>query len=132
MTALIQESTLNIIAEATRIEGKLVLADITRIHGIVNGEIHAENGSILILAGTSVVEGNVLGNSVIIDGYVRGDVEATTRVVISRTGRVIGNVKTPSLQLEFGAHFEGRCIMDGISSPAPGSPAMSRLQNVEV
>jgi cytoskeletal protein CcmA (bactofilin family) len=50
-----------------------------------------------------------------IDGYVKGNISTKTRVVISKTGRVIGNIDTPSLILEFGAYFEGVCKMSGAS-----------------
>lgn len=107
----LEESSINIISEGTRLEGKIEFESISRVHGILSGEIRAKDDSILILCETSLVEGNVQADTLMIDGYVRGDVTAKTRVVISQTGRVIGNIKTPSLIVEFGGYFEGRCAM---------------------
>jgi cytoskeletal protein CcmA (bactofilin family) len=106
------ESTINIVAEGTRLEGKIVFDQGSRVHGVLVGDVHAKKGSTLILAETSVVEGNIVADTLMIDGFVRGDIEATTKVVISGTGRVMGNIKTPSLSVDFGAHFEGRCEME--------------------
>lgn len=108
----LHETTINMVAEGTRIEGQVVFDHVSRVHGILVGEVRAKEGSTLILSETAVVEGNIEADTLMIDGYVHGDVQAKTRVVVSRTGRVVGNIKTPSLTLEFGAFFEGRCTME--------------------
>ena len=121
MTTL-QESGINIVAEGTRIEGKVVFDQISRVYGVLVGEVRAKDGSTLILSESAVVEGNIEADVLIVDGFVHGDIAAKTRVVISRTGRVVGNVKTASLSLEFGAYFEGRCVMPSplfTSNPTP-------------
>jgi cytoskeletal protein CcmA (bactofilin family) len=112
MTKSPHETTVNIISEGTRLEGKILFDDVSRVHGILIGDIQAKEGSTLVLGETSVVEGNIDADILLIDGYVRGDVSARTRIVVSRTGRVLGNIKTPSLTVEFGAYFEGSCAMD--------------------
>ena len=108
----VQETSVNIISESTRIEGKIVFDQVSRFHGTLVGEAHAREGSTLVLTESSVVEGDVFADTVLIDGYVQGNVRARTRVVVSGTGRVVGNIDTPSLKLEFGAYFEGRCNME--------------------
>jgi cytoskeletal protein CcmA (bactofilin family) len=109
------ETAINVVAEGTRIEGKVTFNQISRVHGVLVGDVHAEDGSTLILGETSIVEGNVQADVLMIDGYVHGDISAKTKVTISRTGRVVGNIHTKNLKLEFGAYFEGRSQMD---SPA--------------
>lgn len=106
------ETTVNIISEGTRLEGNILFDDISRVHGTLVGDVKAKDGSTLVLGETSVVEGNIHADVLLIDGYVRGDVTAKTRIVVSRTGRILGNIKTPSLTVEFGAYFEGSCAMD--------------------
>ncbi|MDR3607995.1 MAG: polymer-forming cytoskeletal protein [Oligoflexia bacterium] len=108
----IQESAINVIAEETRIEGKIVFDQISRVHGVLVGEVKAKNGSTLILAETAMVEGSIDADRLIIDGYVKGDIVAHGKVTISRTGRVVGNIHAPSLELEFGSYFEGKCAME--------------------
>ncbi|MGZ3699378.1 MAG: bactofilin family protein, partial [Bdellovibrionota bacterium] len=120
------ETSVNILGEGTRIEGKVLFDHISRVHGTLKGEIRAKEGSTLILSDSSVVEGNIDADTLMVDGYVQGDITARTRVVISRTGRVVGNIKTPLLTVEFGAYFEGRCLMDGTGgAPQAGRTATS-------
>src|SRR4051794_26612298 len=99
----ISETDVNVVSEGTRIEGHIVFDQVSRVYGVLVGQVKAKDKSTLILSETSVVEGNIEGDTVIIDGYVHGDVSAKTLVVVSKTGRLVGNIKTPSLTLEFGA-----------------------------
>lgn len=112
----VQESAINVVAEGTRVEGKISFEHISRVHGTLIGEVHAKPGSTLILSETAMVEGNITADTLFIDGYVHGDVQAKTQVIISRTGRVVGNISTKSLKLEFGGYFEGRCAMEPATS----------------
>lgn len=107
----ITESTINIISEGTHLQGKLTFDQVSRIHGTLTGEINANEGSTLILAETSVVEGIIHAETLIVEGYVQGDIHATKKVFVSGTGRVIGNIQTPSLSMDFGAYFDGQCSM---------------------
>jgi cytoskeletal protein CcmA (bactofilin family) len=118
------ETTLNIVAEGTRIEGQIHFENISRVHGTLAGQIQSKEGSTLILSETSVTEGTVSADLLMIEGYVRGDIVAKTKVTISKTGRVVGNIRTPSLLIEFGGYFEGRCEMEksGVKGSAAASP----------
>jgi cytoskeletal protein CcmA (bactofilin family) len=115
MSGEIQETSINIVGEGTRVEGEIVFDQVTRVHGVLVGKIRAKEGSTLILGETAVVEGNIDADTLIVDGYVLGDVSARKRLVISRTGRVIGNIHAPNVRVEFGAYFEGRCAMEGLA-----------------
>ncbi|OFZ20895.1 MAG: hypothetical protein A2X94_05145 [Bdellovibrionales bacterium GWB1_55_8] len=118
MAQHIVETSVNFISEGTRVEGKISFGEISRVHGILIGDVQARDGSTLILGETSVVEGNIHADTLVVDGYVRGDIEARTKVVISRTGRVFGNVQAPVFAVEFGAYFEGNCKMENLAAPA--------------
>ena len=125
-SAHISESTVNFVAEGTRIEGKMTFGKISRVYGVLVGEVRASPGSTLILAETGVVEGNIEADTLMVDGYVCGDIIARTRVIISRTGRVIGNIKAPSMALEFGGYFEGKCMMEGLVPETRATEGLSR------
>jgi len=115
----LNETSVNIVSEGTRIEGKVVFDHVTRFHGTLIGEAHSREGSTLVLAESSAIEGDVFADTLMIDGFVQGNVTARTRVVVSGTGRVIGNILTPSLKLEFGAYFEGRCSTEQSTTRPP-------------
>lgn len=120
----VEESKCNLISEGTLIEGEITFDHVTRVHGMLKGEVHAKEGSTLILSETGVIEGKVKADHLMIDGFIRGNIQAKSKVKISSTGRVIGNIITPALEIEFGAHFEGRCVMEEMV-PATESPALS-------
>lgn len=110
------ETTINLIAEGTRLEGRIILERLTRVNGTLVGEVHARPGN-LILSETAVVEGNIFAETLWIDGYVHGNIECSGKVTVSRTGRVQGDIRARSVELEFGAFFEGKCMMEEIREP---------------
>ncbi|MCB1170049.1 MAG: polymer-forming cytoskeletal protein, partial [Leptospiraceae bacterium] len=50
-----------------------------------------------------------------VGGEIRGSIQARTRVVLLSTGRLYGDIVTPSLIVEDGTVFQGRCT---INTPA--------------
>lgn len=106
-----EESEVTIVGESTKVEGKIVFDRMTRIHGVLVGEVESKKGSTLVLAESGLVEGTVHADTLIVDGTIQGDIFVNTRLLVSRTGRIIGNIHTPSLTLDFGAFFEGTCRM---------------------
>jgi cytoskeletal protein CcmA (bactofilin family) len=76
---------------------------------LIKGELQAKEGSTVILAETGVIEGTVHADTLLVYGFIRGDVVVQKRLVLGQTARVIGNIMTQSLSLEFGAYFEGSC-----------------------
>lgn len=62
------------------------------------------------------VSANIMAKVVKISGVVTGDIGATEKVLISRTGRVQGNIIAPRVQLEDGALFRGSIDMNPAES----------------
>ena len=67
----------------------------------------------MIVGETAVVKGTVRVHSIIVNGLVEGEIQAKARIEIHATGRVFGNLLTPSLSVNEGAVFEGYCKMVG-------------------
>ena len=103
------ESAVTLIGEGCSFEGKIELDGSCRVHGLIRGELHAKPGSRVILAESSSVEGDIQADELVIDGFVRGDIRTAGRLTISRTGRVIGNIRSASFRVEPGGYFEGQC-----------------------
>ena len=99
----------NLITTETKLKGTVTFSGFTRFDGAIEGNIVGRPGSEIVLGETGVVEGQINGDLIIIDGFVRGDVEATGKIVLTETGRVIGTLKAPSIAISFGAFFEGSC-----------------------
>jgi cytoskeletal protein CcmA (bactofilin family) len=102
---------MNLISSTSRFEGKLEISEYSHFNGQLFGEILCKEGSTLVVGEQGVVEGRIQGDTVIVDGYVRGEIHAESKLVISETGRVLGKVTAPSFVVVFGGHFEGDCSM---------------------
>ncbi|MBC7387487.1 MAG: polymer-forming cytoskeletal protein [Cryobacterium sp.] len=112
---VIQETEVTVIGEGVHLNGILEFVGVVRVYGKLSGEIKAGPNSSVILMESAVIEGSLDVESVVIAGFVRGKVRATTRVSIEGTGRVIGNIETPSIKIDFGAYLEGETEMTGKS-----------------
>lgn len=110
---LINETEVTVVGENVHLNGTLDLSGVVRVYGKLSGEIHATSHSALILMESSVVEGSLDVDTLVIAGFVRGDIRAKTRVSIEGTGRVIGNIETPAIAINFGAYLEGETKMTG-------------------
>jgi len=105
------------IDQGSEFEGRLSFKNTVRIDGAFKGEISSENT--LIVGEPGTVSASIRSRHVIVSGEVSGDVVATERLVVHKTGRVDGDIQTPKLVVEDGAVIEGRVQMDG----AAGRPA---------
>jgi cytoskeletal protein CcmA (bactofilin family) len=99
------------IDQGSEFEGKLSFKDTVRIDGCFRGEIASENT--LIVGESGEIEACIRSKNVVISGSVDGDVIATQKVVLHKTGRVNGNIQTPSLVMEEGAWVNGQVKMSG-------------------
>ena len=104
-----ENKKINIISSTSKLEGTVEFSEYTRFEGYITGKVIGKPGSEIILGENAVVEGEINGDTVIIDGFVRGNISASTKVVVSETGRVIGHINSPSVAIKFGAHFDGKC-----------------------
>ena len=89
------------------------------IEGKVDGKILLDAHQVDIGQGGRV-NADITAKVIKIAGEVRGDLSATEKVVISRSGNVHGNIVAPRMTLEDGAIFKGSIDMD------PGEPAKAK------
>lgn len=93
----------------TEFEGELTFETSLRILGKFKGDI--KTNGLLIIGEDAKVEADISAGSVIIGGYVKGNVEAKSKLEILSTGKIYGNVKTNKLRIADGVIFEGTCQM---------------------
>lgn len=93
----------------TEVEGTLRFEHSVLIEGRFKGEIHSQ-GSLVIGEGAEV-DAEITSRSVTVKGTVHGSMTATERVQIQSNGCVLGDITTPSLQMDESVTFEGRCSM---------------------
>ena len=77
----------------------------------------------LIVGDGGEVEGDLRVGQIVVSGTVRGTIRASRRVHLSPSGKVFADVDTPSLIIEDGAVFEGRCSMTRESGSRPAAAA---------
>jgi cytoskeletal protein CcmA (bactofilin family) len=99
------------LGKGCKLTGKLTLEGPGRIEGQVEGEISAQG--ILIIGESAVVNAQVHGTSVTVQGRVTGDITASTRLELRAPSEVTGNISAPTLVIQEGASFQGQCTMSG-------------------
>ena len=98
-----------ILGREAKFSGKLIFEGAVRIDGRFEGEIVTDD---LLLVGPSAeVRAQLHVGTIVINGYVEGDIVAKALVEIKAPGRLFGNVTTPSLVIEKGVIFDGTCRM---------------------
>lgn len=100
----------SIIGEGSEFRGEFKVKDLLRIDGYFKGTILTK-GKVLI-GRTGKVETDIQAGIVVVGGEVYGNILASKRVVLLTTSKVKGDIITPSLILEEGCIFEGRCTVN--------------------
>ena len=95
--------------KGVRLEGKLEASGTFRIDSAMKGTLLSDET--LILGENATVEGEIMGNYVIIAGRFDGAIHAKGKVEIQPKAIVTGEIHTPCLIIEPGAVFDGRCHM---------------------
>jgi cytoskeletal protein CcmA (bactofilin family) len=92
-----------------RLIGRLYIEGDLHVNGTVDGAIEA-TGDVEI-HDMAKVEASVVGRQVSIRGQVSGPVTARKRLVVARSGSLIGDVRVPRLVVQDGATLSGNVSM---------------------
>lgn len=103
------------IGKTITIKGDITGEENLVIEGTVDGTVHLKSND-LTVGQSGRVNANLSANVVRIDGEVKGDIVGKEKVVITKTGRVQGNIVGPRVTLEDGAKFKGSIDMDPASA----------------
>jgi len=106
-----------IIGLGVSISGDVTAESNLRVEGKVEGRSIETDHDVEVSESAKVVA-SVSGRSVRIAGEVTGDIAGSEKVLISKSGRVQGNIVAPRVQLEDGALFRGSIDMNPPSEPA--------------
>ena len=117
-------------------KGNIRFRGTLRLDGTVEGNISSEEGTgtMLVINQRAQVNGNIIADSVLISGKVTGNVKATERVEIYRTGLLKGDVVTGDLMVQGGAEFQGQCHMKKNTveaQPAEALPGAALAKDVK-
>lgn len=92
-----------------------ILSGAFRTKGKVRFEGRLEGGGtvdgILLIAHSAKWKGNVVGDIVIIQGSVRGDIVAREQLIVLNGARIVGNLYSPVIKVDPGAQVTGGMMM---------------------
>jgi cytoskeletal protein CcmA (bactofilin family) len=97
-------------------KGDLTFKGSFRIEGNFKGTINSD--SLLVVGERGKVEADVKVGQLVINGEVRGTLQASERIEVHNKGRVFGALLTPTLVVEEGAYLEATCQTKGAAGPA--------------
>ncbi|MDD5069202.1 MAG: polymer-forming cytoskeletal protein [Candidatus Omnitrophica bacterium] len=92
-------------------QGSLVFSDPVnlRINGKFEGTLTTKGN--LIVGASAQVVADIIGESIVISGKVKGKVKASKMVALTLSSNVIGDIETPKVSIESGAVFNGKLKM---------------------
>ena len=103
------ETTINTIAQGTKITGGVSAVGDFRLDGTLEGNITL-NGK-LVVGETGYVKGNVVCQNANIIGRVEGNISVKELLSLNNTANVKGDILINRLSIEPGATFSGTCRM---------------------
>jgi len=99
----------SMIGESSRFEGRFLVRGSMRIDGCFEGGARMVDQ--LAVGAKGRVRTNITASSVVVEGIVIGNIEASRRVLLLSTARGLGDRKTPELSIQEGGGLEGRCTI---------------------
>ena len=107
-----------LVGRHTKIVGDIRYGGGLHIEGVVEGNIAPEQDDkgVVILSELGVVEGEIRGPSIIINGTVNGNVYATGTIELAAGAKINGNVYYNLLEMTVGAEVNGNLVHQQVSN----------------
>ena len=111
-----------LIGAGTRINGDVEFTGGLHLDGYISGNVSSEpnTDAILSVSEQGGIEGSVSVPNVILNGIVKGDIDATLRVELGEKARVLGNVRYSAIETAVGAQINGKLIHRANIKPPEG------------
>ena len=93
------------------IKGDLTGEEDLVIRGRLQGEVRLEKNNVTV-GQSGKIKADIYGKSIRVEGEVHGNLYGGREVLISASGRVQGNIVSPSVTLENGSKFKGAIDME--------------------
>jgi cytoskeletal protein CcmA (bactofilin family) len=94
------------IGKSLVIKGELSCGENLYLDGQVEGTIDPK-GNRLIIGPNGRLKANVIASAVVVQGELQGNIQATDRVDLKQSAIVVGDIVTPRISIEEGAHLKG-------------------------
>lgn len=113
-----------LIGAKTRINGDVEFSGGFHLDGYINGNVKGEmsTGAVLSVSEQGCIEGSVFAPNIVLNGIVKGDIEASNRVELGSKARVLGNVHYTVIETAVGAQINGKLIHRAKPGTSPSEP----------
>ena len=118
------------IGTTIKIKGEITGDEDLLVEGSIEGSIDLSEFD-LTIGQSGNVTAEVRAKTVKVEGHVTGDIHASQNVLVTKSARMVGNIKAPRVSLEDGAEFKGSIDMHaGTETPvvAAGATPINRDQ----
>jgi cytoskeletal protein CcmA (bactofilin family) len=103
------DNSTNVIGENSYFSGSFNINGSLRIDGRFEGKsLRADQ---LYIGTGGKIRTNIDAVSVIVEGLIIGNINASNRVLLMPTAKVYGDIRTPELIIQNGVLLEGKCII---------------------
>ena len=101
-----------LIGPKTRINGDVEFTGGLHLDGYINGNVKGDSNesTFLSVSQQGSIEGSVIAPNVILNGIVKGDIDASGRIELGSNARVMGNVHYTVIETAVGAQINGKLI----------------------
>jgi cytoskeletal protein CcmA (bactofilin family) len=112
-----------LIGAKTRINGDVEFSGGFHLDGTINGNVKGElgAGAVLSVSEQGCIEGSVIVPNIVLNGLVKGDIEASDRVELGPKARVHGNVHYTIIETAVGAQINGKLIHRATAGAKPAA-----------
>ena len=118
------------IGKNVSIQGDVRFTGTLVVNGRIDGRVDSEGH--LVISNSGSVHGEVCVDTAEVSGQVRGDIKAATALRLLRGAEVEGDVECPSMAMEDGVSFQGRCTRPESNTPQSPARATPRAQQTLV
>lgn len=111
-----------VIGSTIKIKGEVRGEENLVIEGSVEGSVELA-GHDLTIGPKGHVGANLNAKTIKVEGQITGDIKGEEKVIVTKSGRMLGNIVAPRVTLEDGAKFKGSIDMDpGADMPVLKEP----------
>lgn len=112
-----------ILGKGCVVNGDFTVKQSARIDGEILGDVYV-TGTLIMGTGARI-DGNIEADEAIIGGDVVGNIQAQSKVELTVTAKVIGDITTNVIVIDENAIFQGRCNMNQ-DAPQRKNPAVKK------
>jgi cytoskeletal protein CcmA (bactofilin family) len=101
-----------LIGAKSRINGDVEFVGGLHLDGYINGNVKGQPGGVTTLSVSEqgCIEGSVAVTNIVLNGIVKGDIDAADRVELGSKARVLGSVHYTTIESAVGAQINGKLI----------------------